>query len=64
MLADQRMTNVKLQVVGAAEVITRLADVDADHLGDIRVLDQALDEQGTPPSGHAGNENSSLFGHS
>jgi len=38
-LADERVADVELQVVSAAEVVARLADVDADHLGDVGILD-------------------------
>src|SRR3954453_9911350 len=48
-LADQRVADVELQVIGAPEVVAGLADVDADDLGDARVIHQALNEQCAPP---------------
>ena len=62
-LADQRVPDVELQVVGASEVVARLADVDADDLGHVRVLDEALHEQRAPPPGHTSDEDASLLGH-
>ena len=61
-LADQRVADVELQVVGAPQVVARLADVDADDLGDVGILDEPLHDQRAPPSRHAGDENSSLLG--
>jgi hypothetical protein len=54
------MTDIELEVIGASEVIARLAGVDSDHLGDVGVVDQALHDQRTPPPGHPGDEYSSL----
>ncbi|OLD24978.1 MAG: hypothetical protein AUJ02_06525 [Chloroflexi bacterium 13_1_40CM_3_65_12] len=55
-LADEGMTYVELEVVGAAEVVSRFADVDADDLRDIRVLDQSLHDERSPPPRDAGDE--------
>src|SRR5581483_6257297 len=62
-LADERVADVELEVVGAPEVVSRLTDVDADDLGDVGILDQALDEQRAPPPSHAGDEDASLLRH-
>ena len=61
-LADEGVTDVELEVVGATEVVVRLADVDADDLRDVRVLDQALHDKGAPPARDAGDEDAALFG--
>ncbi len=60
-LADERVADVEIEVVGAAQVVARLAGVDADNLGDIRIIDQALHDQRTPPPSHPGDENSPLL---
>ena len=41
-LADERVPDVQLQIIGAAEVVARLANVDADDLRHVGVVDQAL----------------------
>src|SRR5689334_12808933 len=62
-LADQRVADVELQVVGAAEVVPRLADVDADDFGDVWVFDQALHYERAPPARDPGDEHTSLLRH-
>src|ERR1700687_338684 len=63
-LSDQRVTDVELEIVGASQVITRLAGIDADNLAHAGVFHQALHEEGSPPAGDAGNENAPfLSGH-
>ncbi len=63
-LADQRVTDVELQVVGASQVVTGLAGVDADHLGDAWVFRQALHEQCSPPASDSSDQNAPfLSGH-
>src|SRR6202171_6219914 len=48
-LADQGVADVELEVISAAEVVTRLAGVDADDFGDAWVVAQPLHEQSSPP---------------
>src|SRR5260370_20605782 len=60
-LADERVADVELEVVRAAEVVPRLADVDTDHLGDVRVFDEALHGESSPPARDSGDEDASLL---
>ena len=46
----------------APEVVAGFAGVDADDLRHVRVVDQALHEQGAPRAGDAGDQNASLPG--
>ena len=62
-LADQGVADVELQVIRAAEVIARFADVDPDDLGDVGILDQPLHHERTPPPGHTGHKNAPLPSH-
>src|SRR3982074_1038082 len=60
-LANERVTDVELQVIGASEIVAGLASVDADDLGDIRIFNEALHKKCTPPSGDPGDENAPLL---
>jgi hypothetical protein len=54
------VTDVELQEIGVAEVVVRLVSVDPDDLLDARVLDQALDEESSPPAGDSGHQHAAL----
>ena len=59
-LADQGVADVELQEVGVTEVVVRLGGVDTDDLLDTGLLDEPLDEEGTPPAGNTGDEHAAL----
>src|SRR5579864_2541754 len=54
------MADVEVQVIGAAQVVARLPDVDADDLGHVGVGQQTLDGERTPPAGDARDEDAPL----
>src|SRR5437016_1256729 len=55
-LADERVADVELQVIRAAEVVARLPDVDPDDVRDVGIFRQALHHQRAPPARHPSDE--------
>jgi len=53
-------TDVELQEIGVAEVVVGILGVDPDDLLDPRLLDQPLDEEGSPPARDTGDEHAPL----
>ena len=60
-LADERVADVELQVVGPPQVVSRFADVDTDDLGDVGILYEALYDERTSLARDVGDEDVALL---